>query len=204
MQRRHRSTHASLAALAVAAVALAGCGSSHGLIPAGARSEAEKAVDARRSRVVPAPTDGRRFVDPDGRYAIDIGPGWEEATQGLNGMVAWSVGPAGEGFGPNLNILTERGDPRPMSEYLDLSKIGLRRMLPQAEILDAYEVTGSAHQELGIVEYAAEIQGRHLRFLAIAVALDDGFGVLTFTAEEDSFDQARAEAEPYLRTFRPT
>jgi len=143
------------------------------------------------------------FTDPQGTYTIDISPAWTETSGTLvQEIEAWQIGIGTSQFQDNVNVLTQDTQGLELQAYLDFSEAHLGGM----DLISSEVITGTAGNELGLIEYSGQLAGAPVELHALAtVAVHNGQAeVATLTTTMDTFAEARAEAEPYLRTLQGT
>ena len=217
---RHRLAVLSLLA-GVAVVGLAACGDSGDSTDressgrmattaaerSGTRSGERSATTMARktdSGPVGDASGGGLFRDPQGTYTMVIGRGWRAIREGIpDGVEAWVIGDAENGFAPNVNVLTQASGDASLDDYLGMSEAQGRSLLQDYETKATDVVRGPSGEALGVFEYTAT-QGRPLHFLAV-IALHGGRAVVaTLTAPGSSFGSYRSAAEPFMRTLDTT
>ena len=141
------------------------------------------------------------FTDPQGTYTIDISPAWNETSGTLvHEIEAWQIGIGTSQFQDNVNVLTQDTQGLDLRAYLRFSEGHLGGM----DLISSDVITGAAGNELGLIEYSGQLAGAPIELHALAaVAVQNGQAeVATLTTTMETFAQARAEAEPYLRTLQ--
>ncbi len=149
--------------------------------------------------------DGDIFEDPQGEYTIELHPDWEQGQDVVSGLESFTVAPPEESFAPNLNIVAANDAPGGIGEDVYVESAGpiIEDTIQGATILDSGVVEGSDGTDRGYIEYTASFgDGLDLHFLAIIDVAEGQSVIVTLTAPETSFDELRAEAEPYMRTVR--
>ena len=212
---KNRALARILAPLVISAAVLAGCGSSDsddardlgdpitaesGDSGSGTTSTTERTSTTSAGPLVSGATT---FVDPQGTYSIDISPTWtEQSGTVVSEVEAWLIGLGDTQFQDNVNVLTQETQGRDLQEYLDFSTASMGDM----ELISETIVTGTAGNELALLEYSGVLPGAPIPLHALAtVSVDDGTAIIaTLTTTLDTFEEARAEAERYLLTLQQT
>jgi hypothetical protein len=146
------------------------------------------------------------FVDPDGRYTIEVSPDWPDAT-GTDvvpeGIELFYVGTGTDEFKDNINILEQPVGTMSLQDYLDRSIEGMGSDL---EVIDSGIATGAYGQELGYIEYAGMVPTAPIPVHAFATfAIADGQVVLaTLTTTEATAAEAEDTIAEYLTTLVAT
>jgi hypothetical protein len=151
------------------------------------------------------PVDGA-FIDPEGLYLMRVDPGWTYQAGGFaEGIEFWFLGPPERGLQPNLNVLTQVTGGLSLTQYIKLSIRGAPAFMADFELVERGKVAGE-FTELGVMRYTGSTAGttRKLAFLAIFAVSGDRAIVATLTTPLKSFDDWRAEVEPYMLSLRPT
>lgn len=129
---------------------------------------------------------GSTFVDPQGRYEIDVGPAWTRlpSTVALE-IESWAVAPETSGFTPNVNPLVQEFPGETPAEYIDYSgKGGGGVVRKQADVIDL----GMGRQAARFV--FSQDQGlQQLLSLAVAVITENLAVLATLTTVDGDFDQ---------------
>jgi hypothetical protein len=162
-------------------------------------------VDTPERTAPPNPSDGDVFTDPEGSYTITIGPGWIDLPSTFVAEVeTWGVADAGDGFTPNVNVLTQEVPDMDQDDYMELSLDSLATI--DGEMIDQAFVTGPHGNSLGLIEYVAQPQGvrSELHFVGVFDVRDGTAVVGTFTAPQDRFEELWPAVEPYLLTLQAT
>ncbi len=193
--RRGGTARVAIAALTTAALGLAGCG---GGVDWSTRNGAPGPPAAPLTAGV-----GTTFDDPQGTYTLTIDPTWTEHSGAIVAEIeAWSVGPASNGFTPNVNVLTQSAPGVDLTEYLAISVRNGPRLMSDFQLVHSQVLTGSAGQPLAEMEYTAGASGRVVHFLGV-VALRNGRAIVaTLTTTDTSFAAIRARVEPFLLTLQ--
>ena len=184
--RHHRVRRANAALAAFVLLAAAGCaGESSDASP----EEGESALD------------GVAFTDPGGRYTLTVPADWE-ARHGIagEGIEVWIVAEADATFTPNVNVMTEDVTGMSLGTYLDLSITNAPSIISDFELLRSDPVTGSAGQELAVMEYS----GLGLTHLGVLGMGSDGAVIVTLSVPPERFATIREAVYPYLLTLQPT
>jgi len=148
---------------------------------------------------------GESFVDPEGAYRITV-PGTWEARHGAiaEGIEVWLAGEVEDGFGPNVNVLTQTTGGMTLDEYTESSIANAPTFVKDFEVLDSRRETGPNGTELAILEYSGEAgTDRPLRFLAVWTVNDGQAVVATFTTTPERYEAQREDVLPYLLTLEP-
>src|SRR5512133_3696311 len=198
---RARGTRALATALTgLLLLGVAGCsGAANG-------AEASPAASASAQPTKPSKSDapaldGTAFTDPGGRYTLTVPADWQ-ASDGVagEGIEVWLLGDAGGAVATNINVLTEDVTGMSLQDYLDLSIANAGKLVDDFELISSDVVTGSAGQELAVMEYT----GVGLHFLGVFGMSAQGSVVITLTASPDDFAAYRDAALPYMLTLVPT
>jgi hypothetical protein len=154
-----------------------------------------------------APTGGvvidGYFRDPEGSYELRVDPAWTyQAGAFAQGVEIWFLGPAEDGFTPNMNLLTQTTGGMSLSDYLDVSVQNAPGFIPDFELVASEEFEGDGGT-LGLLEYTGTAtSGHELHFLAIISTEGNDAVVATLTAPADSFEDWRDEVEPFMLSLR--
>jgi hypothetical protein len=207
-----RIRNAALLGAAAAALVAGACSGSDGADGDPGPTSSDASTPASEASVTTVTTEARGasatievavvFTDPDGVWAPDISPEWSEATERVGPDIeAWLVGTGTEGFRDNVNVLTQNAQGADLRTYLDLSS----RSLGGLDLVASEVTTAPDGREIGLVEYSGVVPTapEPVRAVASVIVVDDRAVVATLTASRSTFDQARAEVEPYLLTLRP-
>lgn len=192
----------------VVSLGLSACGGSDGgdgtaLVSTAATAAPAATVAAAAPAPTTTPLPGETFTDPEGDYTLLISPDWAEAFQlsPTKGIEVWKVAPVVDGFGANVNVLTQPAGGKDLQGYLDANEKAMGSMT----VIDVRTVDAGG-TELGVFEYSGTPPGadRDLHFLSV-ISVADGTAVLaTLTATEDAFTTLRPTVERYLLTLRRT
>lgn len=189
-------------ALIVAAVAVAGCaddGDDTGDGPAGTGEvPADEAATAGDEA-----GDGRRPVDPSGRYVLDVGADWVTADEASPVPAdVWFLPSGTEDVVDNVTVTAEAYD-GDLEGYLEVA-VASRPVFLEDGVEEAAEIVERADGgELGVLRYSGTVVDADLGFVSY-VMVDDGHAVTaTLAAEASRFDEVRSEVEPYLSSLRP-
>lgn len=189
--RRRAAVHAAMAVVALLAVA--GC-----ITGAGVR-----AVSSDRNFGGTAPDGAQSFADPQGTYTMMVDPAWATLPGAfVKEVEAWSIGIVDEGFTANVNVLTQETTVDDLEAYTDLS---LKSMGSFVLVTNDVFTDTDGHR-LGEIEFTGVVPmsgvDRPLHFLTYFDFKDGQAVVVTLSASEATFAQAREQVEPYLRTLR--
>ena len=179
---------------------LAACGDG-----SGAGMELQGA-DTTTGETVAVEVDGKAFVDPQGTYTITIGSDWvQQPGAFVKEIESWAIAEPADGFGSNVNVLTQDAPGTSLAEYLELSL----KSMGELDVIEQRIITGSNGNDLGMIEYEGVIPGladdRSLHFLATFDVRDGVAVVATLTTVNDAtFDALRPIVEPFLRSLQAT
>ena len=203
---RHRRTLCASAAVA-AVVLLAAAGCTGG--PSGAASSPPTETSKRETSEGPPQRaeadepalDGVAFTDPGGHYTLTVSPDWEP-RHGIvsEGIEVWLVAEAEGNSVPTVNVVTENVTGMSLGDYVELSISSAPNLIAGFELLSRHLVTGSAGQELAVLEYS----GADLEYLVVIAMGPDGAVLVTLAAPPDRFARIRGTAYPYMLTLQPT
>ena len=191
--RRRAAVHAAM--VVVALLAAAGC----------SERAAVHAVSSDRSVGASAPDGAESFADPQGTYTLQVDPAWATLPGAfVKEVEAWSIGIVDEGFTANVNVLTQETTVDDLEAYIDLSLNSMGSF-----VLVTNDVfTDTDGHRLGEIEFTGVVPmsgiDRPLHFLTYFDFKDGQAVVVTLSTSEATFEQARQQAEPYLRTLRET
>ena len=179
--------------LALALALSAGCGG-------GTETPASSSSAASQNTRALGP-DGASFTDPQGTYTMTVAARWTVQSGGfVKEVESWAIAPAGEGFAPNVNVLTQSAPGMDLTRYIDFSA----QNLGELKLIHKSTIEGTNGNELGLLEYSGVASGldRPLHFLATVDVRNGQAIVATFTAPEVTFGRERPNIEPYLRTLQ--
>ncbi|MGD9792831.1 MAG: hypothetical protein AB7V43_05060 [Acidimicrobiia bacterium] len=151
-----------------------------------------------------APVGGVGFVDPQGKYTIDVSPDWE-ARPGvvLDTKELWFVAAPVDGFRPNLNILDQEA---PLADLGTLMDASVEQLAAQYDVVDDWITTGTNGNELGFVEYTGTLEsgGQKIEahFLATMSLSKTTAVIATFASGESTFEDLYPTIESHLLTLR--
>ena len=191
--RRRAAVHAAVAVVAL--LAAAGC----------SERTAVRAVSSDRNVGGAAPDGAETFTDPQGTYTLRVDPAWATLPGAfVKEVEAWSIGIVDEGFTANVNVLTQETTVDDLDAYIDLSLNSMGSF-----VLVTHDVfTDTDGHRLGEIEFTGVVPmsgvDRPLHFLTYFDFKDGQAVVVTLSTSEATFEQARTQAEPYLRTLRET
>ena len=145
------------------------------------------------------------YVDPEGAYRITVPDSWEARHGAIaEGIEVWLAGEVEDGFGPNVNVLTQTTGGMTLDEYTESSIANAPTFVKDFEVLDSRRETGPNGTELAVLEYSGEAgTDRPLRFLAVWTVNDGQAVVATFTTTPERYEEQRDDVLPYLLTLEP-
>ena len=148
---------------------------------------------------------GESYVDPEGAYRITVPDSWEARPGAIaEGIEVWLAGEVEDGFGPNVNVLTQASGGMTLDEYTETSIANAPTFVKDFEVLDSRRETGPNGTELAVLEYSGEAgTDRPLRFLAVWTVNDGQAVVATFTTTPERYEEQRGNVLPYLLTLEP-
>ena len=149
--------------------------------------------------------DGESYVDPEGAYRITIPDSWEARHGAIaEGIEVWLTDEVEDGFGPNVNVLTQTTGNMTLDEYTETSIANAPSFVKDFEVQDSRRETGPNGTELAVLEYSGEAGAdRPLRFLAVWTVANGQAVVATFTTTPDRYEELRSDVLPYLLTLEP-
>jgi hypothetical protein len=148
---------------------------------------------------------GESFDDPEEAYQITVPDSWEARHGAIaEGIGVWLAGEVEDGFGPNVNVLTQTTGGMTLDEYTESSIANAPTFVKDFEVLDSRRETGPNGTELAVLEYSGEAgTDRPLRFLAVWTVNDEQAVVATFTTTPERYEEQRDDVLPYLLTLEP-
>jgi hypothetical protein len=148
---------------------------------------------------------GESYADPEGAYRITIPDSWEARHGAIaQGIEVWLTDEVEDGFGPNVNVLTQTTGNMTLDEYTEMSIANAPNFVTDFEVQDSRRETGPNGTELAVLEYSGEAGAdRPLRFLAVWTVNNGQAVVATFTTTPDRYDEQRSDVLPYLLTLEP-
>ena len=140
-----------------------------------------------------------------GGYRITVPDSWEARHGAIaEGIEVWLAGEVEDGFGPNVNVLTQATGGMTLDEYTETSIANAPTFVKDFEVLDSRRETGPNGTELAVLEYSGEAgTDRPLRFLAVWTVNDGQAVVATFTTTPERYEEQRDDVLPYLLTLEP-
>ena len=149
--------------------------------------------------------DGESYVDPEGAYRITIPDSWEARHGAIaEGIEVWLTDEVEDGFGPNVNVLTQTTGDMTLDEYTEMSIANAPSFVKDFEVQDSRRETGPNGTELAVLEYSGEAGAdRPLRFLAVWTVANGQAVVATFTTTPERYEELRSDVLPYLLTLEP-
>ena len=147
------------------------------------------------------PAGATEHMDAEEGYAYCVPAGWQPAKVG-SVTVYVAPGAAADGFGENVNVVTEDvGSMASAQRYRDQSLA----LLPQA--IDGFELVGSAPFEVrgedgASVEYTGRQGALELRWFQVYAVHDGTAYVATYTAEEEGYAAYLQPAKDAFSTLR--
>jgi hypothetical protein len=151
-----------------------------------------------------APSGTQRYEDTEFGFTIDHPPSWTVTQQ--PGVVVLFVNQASaqDGFAESVNVVAEELPGEiPLDDYTEVTIRNLEAGFGQIEVIEEGPTTIGglpAHS----IEYRAEQQGQTLTFLQTWFVDGTTAFVLTFTGQDQGFDELRPEAESIFESFRVT
>ena len=124
-------------------------------------------------------------------------PSFAQPTEGSTVVRLAVSGPAEDGFSPNVNVTVQRLKTS-RDGYIALSEAQFKRLGFEAASEANRTVSGSPAV---LFDYSAEMGGRQLRFLSLAVVLPDRVLLVTCTAPKASFTRYEPEFRRTLDQF---
>ena len=154
------------------------------------------------------PVSGEAFSDPQGAYTVRIGKDWGPLPGTfVDEIETWSVAEPADGFGANVNVLTQAAPGMDLSSYLDLTVDSIDT-IDELTLIEASIVEGANGNQLGLIEYEGVVPGtppgQSLSFLATFDVRDGTAVVATLTALPSNFESLRSEIEPLLMSLQRT
>ena len=148
---------------------------------------------------------GVSFVDPEGAYRMTIPDSWEARHGAIaEGIEVWLAGDVEDGFGPNVNVLTQATGGMTLDEYTETSIANAPTFVKDFEVLDSRRESGPNGTDLAVLEYSGEAgTDRPLRFLAVWTVNDGQAVVATFTTTPERYEEQRGDVLPYMLTLEP-
>ena len=148
---------------------------------------------------------GESYVDPEGAYRMTVPDSWEARHGAIaEGIEVWLAGEVEDGFGPNVNVLTQTTGGMTLDEYTETSIANAPSFVKDFEVADSRRETGPNGTELSVLEYSGEAgTDRPLRFLAVWTVNDGQAVVATFTTTPERYEEQRDDVLPYLLTLEP-
>ena len=182
------------AALLVAAMVVAGaCGDGGG---DGGSTPTTAAAPA------PAPaTDGVRFDDPEGSYAIRVPDGWEPRPADEQRNESWAVGPEVGGYTPEVRVAAGSSHQLSLDKFMDAQLQRMETTSVGLEVTARDTVEGPGGARLGRLHYSEAQGGLQLEFLGIYAVGPQQAVIALLSAGDDQFDALRSDVEPYLLTL---
>ena len=148
------------------------------------------------SPIAAASSGAARFDDPVYGFSVEIPSLGDGAKSVSVQRLAVADQPAG-GFSPNCNVQVQFVE-MSLDAYLDLTR--QQFTAGGFDLLESRPSTVSSHPARTL-EYAGEISGRRLRFLALVVSGADRFWLLTCTATADSYPEHRPAFSKVISSF---
>ena len=151
-----------------------------------------------------SPAGGVAFVDPQGKYTIDVSSDWEARPGAiLDPKEVWFVAAPDGGFRPNMNILDQEVPLVDLSTLMDAS---VEQLAAQFEVVDDWITTGTNGNQLGFVEYTGSLdsggQKVAAHFLATMSLNKTTAVIATFASSESTFEDLYPMIESYMLTLR--
>ena len=185
--------------IAVLALLLAGaCGDS------GEDAEGGGSPSPAETAATEAPPGTERYENTEFGFTIDHPPSWTLTQQ--PGVVVLLVNEASaqDGFAESVNVVAEELPGEiPLDDYTEVTIRNLEEGFGQMEVIEEGPTTIDglpAHS----IEYRAEQQGQTLTFLQTWLIEATTAFVLTFTGQDEGFDELRPDAESIMKSFRVT
>jgi hypothetical protein len=142
----------------------------------------------------------RSFHESAGGFSFDPPAGWTASeVPGLKYRVV--VGPAKDGFSPNINVVDE-GFGGPLAEYIDKNVSALQAAFKDPRIVRREDFRTADDQAAGRVVVEDEQQGRSLRQTFYFFGGKSRKYVATCTALADGADAWDPAFESSMKTFR--
>lgn len=136
-------------------------------------------------------TSGDRFVDPNGKFSIEVPSGWTSAQESPK---AWYINDDRDRFRENVNILTETlpTSDYGLEKYVDLSISKAPSLIRQFNVEKREKVTLASGDEAFRIIYTGRPTGApaelDFKFLALITTKGTTAATLTMTAPPDEFD----------------
>jgi len=139
----------------------------------------------------------------DPRCSLAYPEGWKVDTTGRGGaVVSFHTLPADslDQFSENVNLMVQRVDDLPMSEYVEITEEQVTGKLKDGRLILSERMRtsgGDVHR----FEYEGSVGEFRLHFLQTVRFLDGWAYLLTFTAEQQVYGTYLAEGQAILNSF---
>ncbi len=199
-----RRSVGGVAAAALTALVLAGCGGQETAVEFSAAEGSTDAVEQVPDLPRPAiPADARLYEAPDGSFTLGVPKRWKRPASSLDlANAVWYTDTGSAEFDANVNILTESVPPDlTIEKYLELSVENGPSQIEGFAAVDMREVVLANGDRGGRAEYIGEFAGRQFHFLALISIEADLAVIATYTNVEANYQRVVSEVEPYLLTL---
>jgi hypothetical protein len=193
-----------VAAAALTALVLAGCGGQEAAVEFGAAEGSTDSVEQVDDLPRPGtPADARFYEAPDGSFTLGVPKRWKRPASSLDLTSAvWYTDTGSAEFDANVNVLTE-SVPADLTidKYLELSVENGPSQIEGFAAVDMREVVLANGDRGGRAEYTGEFAGQQFHFLALISLEADLAVIATYTNVEANYQRVVSEIEPYLLTL---
>lgn len=132
-------------------------------------------------------TGGGTYVDQTHGFTIDL-PKFPKAEPGTSTTILISTAPPVEGFASNITIIVQE-IAHTRAEYMTLSKGQFEQ---HGLTVDSEKELRVSDKEAVLWEYHGTVQGRTLRWMALAVMANERVYLATCTATESEYPKLKA------------
>jgi hypothetical protein len=199
-----RRSALGVAAAAVTALVLAGCGGQDAAVEfgsaEGSAGSGEQIDDLPRPGT---PADARLYEAPDGSFTLGVPKRWKRPASSFDLTSAvWYTDTGSAEFDASVNILTESVPPDlTIDKYLELSVENGPSQIERFAAVDMREVVLTNGDRGGRAEYTGELAGQQFHFLALISLEADLAVIVTYTNVEANYQRVVSEVEPCLLTL---